>query len=285
MRKYAGILLIFPLILSVGMSCVGQSRKQREIRFEKHVLCDTFVSEGVTVADVNKDGHLDMIAGAYWFEAPTWKQHELAVPQAFAYDKGYSNAFLHFSLDVDQDGWVDVVRIDMPGEEIVWYKNPQNKPGHWKEHLIYPAFGNETPLFEDVDGDDRPDLIGNDPKTEEVIWLRAPHNPGDTTWEKHVVSNEVGLGTHQYTHGLGFEDINGDGRRDILIHKGWWEAPLKHDGQRWQFHPADFSDDCSQMYTYDVNDDGLLDIVSSSAHNYGIWWHEQQRMIPAVPNG
>lgn len=277
MKKSSGWISIMLVILSAGIGCRGQSAKPGNVRFEKHVLCDTFVSEGVTVADINKDGRMDIIAGAYWFEAPKWKQHELAVPTAFAYDKGYSNAFLHFALDVDQDGWVDIIRIGLPGEEVVWYENPKNEPGHWKEHLIYPAFGNETPLFEDVDGDGRPDLIGNDPKTEEVIWLRAPHNPGDTAWEKHVVSNQAGLGTHQYTHGLGFADINGDGRRDILISKGWWEAPMKHEGQLWQFHPVDFSEDCAQMYTYDVNNDGLLDIISSSAHNYGVWWHEQQR--------
>jgi len=270
------ILTAFPVLLT-SIACVGQSGRSREVAFEKYVLCDTFVSEGVAVADINNDGQLDIVAGAYWFEAPDWKQHELTAPQPFAYDKGYSNAFLHFALDVDQDGWVDVIRVGLPGEEVVWYQNPGNNPGHWVEHPIYPAFGNETPFFEDVDGDGRPDLIGNDPKTEEVIWLRAPQKPGDTTWEKHVVSNVAGLGTHQYTHGLGFEDINGDGRPDILINKGWWEAPANHDGTPWQFHPAEFSEDCAQMYAYDVNDDGLLDIISSSAHNYGLWWHEQQR--------
>ena len=29
------------------------------------------------------------------------------------------------------------------------------------------------------------------------------------------------------------------------------------------------------MYTYDFDDDGDKDVLSSSAHKYGIWWHEQ----------
>src|SRR5690606_25339516 len=140
MKKLAGIVLIFALILSAGGSCKGQPIKHGKIRFEKHVLCDTFVSEGATVADLNKDGHLDIIAGAYWFEAPVWKQHELTQPQAFEYDKGYSNAFLLFALDVDQDGWVDVIRVGWPGKEVVWYENPQNEPGHWNEHIIHSSF-------------------------------------------------------------------------------------------------------------------------------------------------
>jgi hypothetical protein len=29
------------------------------------------------------------------------------------------------------------------------------------------------------------------------------------------------------------------------------------------------------MYLMDVNQDGLKDVISASAHNYGMWWHEQ----------
>jgi len=30
------------------------------------------------------------------------------------------------------------------------------------------------------------------------------------------------------------------------------------------------------MYFFDVNKDGNGDVISSSAHNYGVWWHEQK---------
>jgi hypothetical protein len=31
------------------------------------------------------------------------------------------------------------------------------------------------------------------------------------------------------------------------------------------------------MQVYDVNDDGLNDVITSSAHKIGIWWFEQKR--------
>src|SRR5690606_3082062 len=66
-------------------------------------------------------------------------------------------------------------------------------------------------------------------------------------------------------------------RPDILVKEGWWEAPRNPRKPDWVFHPAPFGEDCSQMYTMDVDGDGDQDVISASAHRYGIWWHEQVR--------
>ena len=61
--KVAG-LFCFSLI-SVS-TCLGQTGSG----FEKIRLSSDFVSEGVSVTDVNKDGKKNVLAGYYWFEAP-----------------------------------------------------------------------------------------------------------------------------------------------------------------------------------------------------------------------
>jgi FG-GAP repeat len=48
-----------------------------EVRFKKKVLDREFRSEGVAVADVNKDGKPDVIAGNLWYEAPDWAPREI----------------------------------------------------------------------------------------------------------------------------------------------------------------------------------------------------------------
>jgi hypothetical protein len=81
----------------------------------------------------------------------------------------------------------------------------------------------------------------------------------------------------RYSHGLGVGDVNGDGRNDVVIRAGYWEAPVDPRQANWRFVPADLGEDCAQMHVYDVNGDGLNDVISSSAHRIGVWWREQRR--------
>ena len=256
-------------------NCLCQSGPD-SVQFRKIVLTKDFVSEGVAVGDVNGDGKMDVMAGSFWFESPKWTRHALTKPKIYFPDTAFSNSFLDFSMDVNQDGWIDLIRVGFPGQELVWYENPGHKPGYWKEHLIYRHIGNESPALVDIDGDGRPDILCNDPVKKEVIWFKSPVKKGDTLWKKYTISHNPDLATNMYTHGLGFGFMNMDKRKDVIITKGWWEEPENREQADWVFHPADLGEDAAQIYTIDIDGDGDMDLISSSAHNYGIWWHEQE---------
>ncbi len=269
--------IIVPLF-SLAFGCtVAQDWEDGQVMFKKHTLTTQFISEGVAVADVNNDGSMDIIAGANWFEGPNWEHTHAIYPEDSVFDgtKGYSNSMLNFTIDVDQDGWTDYIRVDFPGKEIWWYKNPGILNTFWQRYTLCEAAGNESPAFVDVDGDGRTDVLCADAATKEMVWYRCPSVKGATDWERYVLSEKDAPGTHRFSHGLGFGDINGDGRGDVVIKEGWWEAPADPTQPSWQFHPATLGEDCAQMYVYDFNGDGLADVVSSSAHRFGIWWHEQ----------
>ena len=266
MKRFAAVTLAVT-VLGIGSLAAG------EVRFKKTVVDKTFRSEGVAIGDINHDGKTDIFAGDVWYAAPTWTMHE--VRKVGAYDpKGYSQCFQNFSFDVNGDGWIDSIVVTWPGKECFWYENPRNEPGHWKQRLVTKTAANETSLFADLLGTGRKVLICGVLPQRVMAWFSIPKNPDDP-WDMHAVSGPNAPGTQNYSHGLGTGDVNRDGRTDIIVTEGWWEAPEDRTQSPWTWHPVKLGPKCADMIAYDVDGDGDNDIITSSAHNYGMWWHEQ----------
>lgn len=243
-----------------------------QIAFQKKIIDATFRSEGVAVADLNRDKRPDILAGNLWYEAPRWTPHEIRPPKQFNAAEGWSDCFQNYAADVNRDGWMDQIVFVFPGKEVIWRENPREGTGHWAEHVIYPNTGNESPLFARLAGVNDPALIFGVDESRMAWFESAPQG-----FSRHFISEANAPGTKKFAHGLGLGDVNGDGRPDVIINKGYWEAPADPRAGPWKFVPADLGPDCSYMYAMDVNADGLPDVVSSSAHNIGVWWYEQKR--------
>jgi hypothetical protein len=275
------------LLMTMTVAARGAD-KETPITWKKTVIEGRFRSEGVAVADVNKDGKLDVLIGDSWYEAPSWAKHDIRKPGVYGDGLwSYSDCMACWTDDLNGDGWADQIVVGFPGNPAYWYENPQGKLGYWARHEIWNSACNETPLYTDLLGDGRRVLVmGWQPKGKDnegtMAWF-APAGDPYRPWEMHAVSEQGGPsrqgipGTQKFSHGLGVGDLNGDGRQDVICTGGWWEQPESaRDGHSsWTFHPASLGEAAADMIAYEVTGDGKADIIDSSAHKSGIWWFEQ----------
>ena len=267
MRRFCiGLLALICLAGAyVGLARAFVVTRPPDIPFEIHTI-DLGSSESAAVCDINGDGKLDIVSGENWYEAPTWKKHHF---RDIDYTQNYIDDLSTVPLDVDEDGHVDLVTIGWFSKKISWWRNPGNSGGMWQEHVIDRPGNIEFAELVDLDNDGKADEVlpefGNE--TDPLAWYERDHHGGMV---KHVVS------PRSYGHGIGAGDVNGDGRNDILTPNGWLEAPPNPRSGNWTFHPDWKLGAVGFMYVADVNNDGRPDVITSMAHDYGIFWLENR---------
>lgn len=251
-------------------------------------LSPFYYAWGAAAADFNHDGILDIVAGPYIYLGPDFTKRSEIYP-AVVRNPGTqfsTDCWMTFAADFTGDGWPDVVTASHDndggpgGDRGVWlYVNPKGESRRWEKHLVVPTFQSEIATVKDIDGDGKPEFV----YMADGFVRYAKPDPANPTgpWVVHTIS-ERGYAT---AHGIGVGDINGDGRMDILNAYGWWEQPPAGSSQElWTYHPQAFGQYVhagaggSVMAVYDVNGDGLNDVVTVlSAHGYGLAWYEQKR--------
>jgi hypothetical protein len=287
------------IILALLLPALAKDRPA----FKRVQLTDQFWAEGAACADLNRDGKADVVYGPFWFEGPQFKKRHEYRPATTTFKKtnggrdqvvpgfegalgtnnAYSDNFFTWTHDFNGDQWPDILLVGMPGEPAYLFTNPRDIAGHWQRHAIFDVVDNESPAFLDLTGDGRPELICN---SKGYFGYAAPDWADATRpWQFHAISPNNKY--HRYTHGLGVGDLNGDGRMDLIEMNGWWEHPVSLvDDPVWKHHPFTFCPPTdpdvpvggAQMFAYDVNGDGLNDVITAlAAHGYGLAWWEQQR--------
>jgi hypothetical protein len=255
----------------------GEAKCGSPVKFKMHRV-GSFRSEACGVGDFNNDGQLDIVAGPFVYYAPDWSQHQIRELQGEVDEegKGYYWDFMNVPLDVDGDGWLDVVTCSWHSKRSDWLRNTGSRQGLWPLSLIEENGHFEHGDVWDVDGDGKAQEIL--PSVTGTVWYEVGKQAdGQQGILKHVISDKT------LSWGVGAGDVNGDGRPDVLRPSAWFEAPADPRRGDWKEHPLAIgsveegtADHTAQILVLDVDGDGRNDIVASSAHKHGIFWYQQQ---------
>jgi hypothetical protein len=270
-------------------------------RFRKILLSDIFYAEGVGAGDLNRDGHMDVVAGPFYYLGPDFQEaRELYLPatiniagseypgghptpQVGAITHGnYPPSFMSWVYDFNNDGWNDVFKVMSFGPRPTFsghiFVNPKGERRHWDNYEVVPLITNEANQFVDVDGDGKPELTMQ--LATRSNWSDAQVGYSKPDWSDPLKPWTFVPVSGKQTwsgHGLATGDVNGDGRLDLVSPLGWFEQPAKGTTGPWTYHQARYGNGGADIYVYDVNGDKRPDIITSlAAHGPGLAWFEQK---------
>ena len=227
----------------------------------------------VSAADINGDGHIDMLSASGDFLDDAGEQRI-----AWYENDGSGNLTQHtiatsirgprsvHAADVNGDGNVDVLAAGFTDGEIVWYENDGNED--FTEHSVATSSVNiDTIATADFDGDGDVDLLSGNGSGSKVAWHE---NDGSGNFTERSCNT--------YSSYLAVADINGDGHEDLVCRSSggngisWFENDGSGNLVEHVVSTAHYV--VSDLYAADINGDGHIDLASAYASASTIYWYE-----------
>ena len=242
--------------------------------FKKLTLSDQFYAEGAYYGDFNKDGKLDVVAGPFWYEGPDFqKKHEVREPKTFD-PKGYSDNFLTFTADFNGDGWTRHLLRALPRQGRLLVREPRRQGRATGSRTWRSRWSTTNRRC----GATSTATAGRTwCSTRAASWATPPGIPPSRTSRGcSTPSRPSGTTTSTPTASASATSTATAAWTSWNPAAGGNSRPTPQPDQPWIEHPFQFAAAAAQMFAYDVDGDGLNDVITAwHCHQYGLVWYKQ----------
>mmetsp|Transcript_16937 Transcript_16937/g.39377 ORF Transcript_16937/g.39377 Transcript_16937/m.39377 type:complete len:1110 (-) Transcript_16937:32-3361(-) len=263
----------------------------------------------VTVADIDQDGHIDVIGASYYDNSLRWFRN---VPQIYNNEddpndpKNGSVEGIKFEenlisdavnegqgvtvADLDNDGDPDIITASSGDNTIAVFKNiDKGTFCEIKEVVDSNAKGARTVVAADLNGDGLLDLASASKDDDTVAWYPntmrnvVNHSTGATHrvggYFDPSVKNVISNGTESTgAYSLVAADVDLDGDQDLVVasngndHVSLWRNDGKGNFEKTLIY--DNADFVLSVTALDIDRDGDIDVASASFYDGHINWYE-----------
>ncbi len=202
-----------PDVVTTGWMVNGlwwyENPRQPGVMWQRHLIADSYDTEGGAMADINGDGQPDIILAHYNHSGILWVDFSGAQPK------------VHHVGDKTQDGHgIGVADIDGDGKADIltpygWFKNIDANNDKWEWHGDWHLGDAGFPIIGyDLNHDGKLDVIYGQGHSYGLYWLEQQDEGSSRHWVKHVID-----ASYSQIHALKMVDIDGDGEPELLAGK------------------------------------------------------------------
>lgn len=246
--------------------------------FTEHTVTTT--ADGiwdVNLADVDGDGHIDILAVSYFDNTVAWYKNDGNATPSFSQQilsSTFSTPRSIVSGDLDTDGDLDIIVASPSDDRISWFENDGATPPTFTQNTITTtADGIRDITIGDLDNDGDLDVLSASFNDNTIAWY-TNDGAANPSFSKQLISTTA-ISAQSVVVG----DMDGDGDLDVVSasmndHKIAW---YRNDGNAIPSFTtqviATNAIGAIVVAIGDVNGDGDLDIISGSIGDDKIAWY------------
>ena len=191
-------------------------------------------------------------------------------------DDGLPGSWSIYVVDLDGDGYLDLLATEELNSEILWYKNLDGLGNFEDPQLITNTLEyTRYVAAADIDNDGDMDVIATSGSNDIVVWYENEDGLGDFSIQQ-VISSDLDLPKMVIA-----EDVDGDGDLDVLTASrldntlAWFENTngLGNFGSKQVITSSALN--VASVFYADINGDGIKDVIcdsSSNGNGYPSWY-------------